>query len=349
MKLLFIGSYSEADATGVHVAAFDEATGAVALRGGAAGLKNPTFLQVDALRRKLYAITEAEGPDGAKRGAAAAYDIDAEGGLSPLNVEETVPAPTCHIELDAERGIALVSSYHGGLLGLSPIERDGRIGPASDVKRHEGRSALPVQDRPRVHSATFDRARRYAVVCDLGLDRIFTYRVDAEAGRLVSVADVAVAPGAGPRHFAFHPSLPFGYVINELNATIDAFRYDEERGTLTPIQTVPTLPSDYAGPNACADIHLSPDGKFLYGSNRGHDSIAVYAVSERGELSLVEHASTLGEHPRNFALSPNGAFLLAANRDTNDVVVFSRDARTGQLTPTEHRVNVPKPVCLKFL
>jgi len=348
-EIFFIGSYAKAEETGVYAAEFDNETGEVRLLASYAGLQNPTFLSVDADDRRLYAIAELLGPDGGKRGAVAAFAIDASHGLSLLNIEETVPAPTCHVELDRTRRWLLTSSYHGGMVGVTPVYEEGQVGPASDIQRHQGSSVLPVQDRPRAHSATLDRNNRFAVVCDLGADRIVTYRLDEASGKLIYASSVAAAPGAGPRHFAFHPSRMLGYAINELNSTVAVYTYDEMSGELAEIQTVPTLPDDFHGDNACADIHISPDGKFLYGSNRGHDSIVVYRIDVDGRLSWVEHASVLGAHPRNFALTPDGSYVLAANRDTNDVVVFRRNAATGKLRPTGHRLSVSKPVCIKFL
>jgi len=345
----FIGSYANADSTGVYVCEFDGDTGEIALLGSYAGLQNPTFLAVRPDERKLYAIAELAGPDGAKRGGVAAFDVGADLSLSLLNIEETVPAPTCHVEIDRAGVSLMTSSYHGGMVGLNRIEPDGRVGASTDVRRHEGSSKLPVQDRPRAHSVTVDRNDRYALACDLGADKIVTYRIDRDAGALSPVSSVSVAPGAGPRHFAFHPTLPVGYAINELNATITAFRYDDTSGALAEIQTVPTLPPSYEGDNACADIHVSPDGRFLYGSNRGHDSIVVFRVEDGGALSLVEHTSVSGRHPRNFALSPDGDYLLAANRDTNDVVVFRRRADSGRLSEPVSRLSVSKPVCVTFL
>ena len=252
------------------------------------------------------------------------------------------------IELDRSRRCIIVSSYHGGMVGVNSVFENGSLGASTDLHRHEGRSVLPVQDRPRAHSATVDRSNAYAIVCDLGTDRVITYRLDPAAGALAPVSSAAVAPGSGPRHFAFHPSLPYGYVINELGSTITAFAYDEQTGALTEIQTIPTLPADFAGENACADIHLSPDGRYLYGSNRGHDSIAVYSVAADGTLSPVQIASVHGKHPRNFALSPDGAYLLAANRDTNDITVFRRSEADGTLSGPVSRFELPKPVCIKF-
>jgi 6-phosphogluconolactonase len=346
----FLGSYADSNEPGLYACKYDTETGALELLDQADGLQNPTFLDVDETESKLYAITEASDAAGQRCGAAAAYAVDPSSGkLSLLNKEITVPATTCHIALDRTRGSVAVSSYHGGMVGLSPVLEDGRIGPAADIRQHEGASVLPVQDRPRAHSVTFDRLNRFALACDLGLDRIIVYRLDLSDYRLIPHGHAEIAPGSGPRHFAFHPLSSYGYVINELNATITAFSYDEENGELREIQTVPTLPETYDGENACADIHISPDGKFLYGSNRGHDSIAVYAIdSTTGQLALIEHASTLGGHPRNFAISPDGRFVLVANRDSNNIVTFSRDAQTGKLTPTGSELHVSKPVCIKF-
>lgn len=349
--MAFIGSYANASDPGLYVCTFDERTGSLTLESEVSGLQNPTFLDVDSANRRLYAIKEIADAEGKRRGAAAAYAIDPEQGrLELLNDAETVPGPTCHILLEPTRRNLLVASYHGGMIGLIPLEADGRIGKLADMHQHEGSSVHPAQDKPHPHSVFPDRANRYAVVPDLGLDRIKVYKLDLEAQKLIPNGEIAVEPGAGPRHFTFHPSLARGYVINELNSTITAFEYDEEAGRLTHLQTVSTLPNGFEGDNACADIHLSPDGRFLYGSNRGHDSIVVFAVNPAdGTLTLVEHVSTGGKHPRNFALTPDGRCLLAANRDTDNVVVFARDEATGKLTPKGQELNVSKPVCVKFM
>lgn len=348
--LAFLGSYADSSNPGLYACRFDTETGSLEILDQVDGLQNPTFLDVDHGRRKLYAITEGTDSGGQRRGAAAAFGFDpASGKLTLLNKEYTVPAPTCHITLDHSRQCIMVSSYHGGMIGLSPLLEDGKIGVTADIHQHRGSSILPVQDQARAHSMFVDRSNRFAIVCDLGLDRILIYQLDLPGRRLIPHGEVPIAPGSGPRHFAFHPSLPYGYVINELNATITAFFYNEEQGELSEIQTVSTLPDSYNGDNACADIHISPDGQFLYGSNRGHDSIAVYAIDPlTGKLTLVEHVSTLGRHPRNFALSPDGRFLLAANRDSNNIVTFSRDANTGKLLPAGSVLEVSKPVCIKF-
>lgn len=346
----FIGSYAESSGHGIYTCKLNPSNGSIELIHSVDGLSNPTFLDVDESGLKLYALLEAVDSEGSRCGAAAAYSIEAETGrLTLLNQEMTVPAPTCHITLDRSRRCLMVASYHGGMIGLSPLLEDGTIGVTAEIHQHQGSSVLPVQDRPRPHSIFLDPANRFAVVSDLGMDRIITYKLEPSQLKLLPQGETRVAPGAGPRHFAFHPTLACGYVINELNATITAFSYDEKQGSLTEIQAVSTLPDTYQGENACADIHISPDGRFLYGSNRGHDSIAVFAVDpDKGTLSIVEYAPVQGRHPRNFAITPDGRFLLAANRDTNNIVTFARDEMTGKLQPTGFELELSKPVCIKF-
>lgn len=348
--LLFIGSYAEADEPSLYTCSFHPQSGELTLLEEQSGIKNPTFLDIDKDRLRLYAIGEDTLEDGQRVGTASAWSIDAETGkLTLLNQEQTVNKSTCHIQLDRTKRCLIVSSYHGGMIGVSPLLENGRIAPAAEVHQHEGSSVLPVQSQARAHSAIFDRQNRFVVVSDLGLDRLFVYAFDADSLKLTPQQELKLADGAGPRHFVFHPTKPVGYVINELNATITVLDYDEQLGKLTEKQTISTLPADYSGEKSCADIHLSPDGRFLYGSNRGHDSIAVYQVGEDGTLQMIEYVSTGGGHPRNFALSPDGRFVLAANRDTNNIVVFARDAASGRLTPTGHSLSVSKPVCVRFL
>lgn len=347
----FIGSYAESNSPGVYTCFFDHESGQLEIRSSVDGLQNPSFLAVDKKKQRLYAIAEGINPEGTKHGLAVSFQIDPEtSSLSLINKEKTVSATTCHISLEHSSQSLMVSSYHGGMIGVSPILKDGRVGTVSDVHQHTGSSILPVQNQPRPHSTFVDPSNQYAIVSDLGLDQIKVYKRNPDDAKLTFHSQVELAPGAGPRHFVFHPSLPFGYVINELNSTITVFFFNLDKGTLTEIETVPTLPPAYEGENACADIHISADGRFLYGSNRGHDSIAVYAIDKtNATLSIVEHASTLGKHPRNFAISPNGNHLLVANKDTNNIVTFNRDSTTGKLKPNGSVLEVSNPVCLKFL
>jgi 6-phosphogluconolactonase len=347
--LVFAGSYSEAEESGVYVYAFDEETGTLTLTDEFAGLKNPTFLNVDAERKLLYSIAETVNPDGKKIGEAAVFSIDAaRGEIRLINREITVDSTLCHIQRDAKRSYLTVTSYHGGMIGLFGITEDGKIGDKLDVQQHEGSSLHPErQVRPHPHSSFFSPDGRFILVPDLGLDRIITYSVDEAEGKLVRHSEGVLHPGAGPRHLAFHPNGKHVYVINEVDSTITSFAFDAEKGQLTFSETVSTLPADFSGENSCAEITVSADGKFVYGSNRGHDSIVVFAVDEQsGLLTLVQHVSVQGGHPRHFALTPNGRYLIAANRDTNNIATFRIDQESGKLQFTGNNVTVSKPVCV---
>jgi 6-phosphogluconolactonase len=348
--LVFAGSYAEAADNGVYVYSFDEQSGELQLLDQAAGLKNPTFLNVDVTNRVVYAISEAVSPEGKKAGEIVAFAVDsATGKLSLLNRALSVDAPTCHIQRDNESRYLLTVSYHGGMVGLMSIAEDSRVGELLDSKQHEGRSVHPErQDRPHPHSTFFSPDGRYLFVQDLGLDTIFTYAIDTAENRLTLQGKTKTHPGAGPRHLSFHPSGNYAFVINEVDSTVSSFAYDRENGQLSHIETVPTLPPGFEGENTCAEIAVSADGRFVYGSNRGHDSIVVYAAdSATGKLTLVEHVSAEGAHPRHFALTPGGRYLLCASRDTNNIAVFRVDRDTGRLTFTGKSVSVSKPVCVQ--
>jgi len=346
---VFAGSYAEADQPGVYTYTFNEESGELALHDQVSGLKNPTFVNVNADARRLYAIGETVLENGQKAAEVASYTVGNTGKLTLLNQAASVSAPTCHINRDERFPLLIVASYHGGMVGTLAIEEDGSVGALLDSKQHEGSSVHPNQDKPHPHSAFFSPDGRYVVVQDLGIDRIRTYALDAAQGKLTFQSEVATAPGAGPRHLVFHPGGAYAFVINELNSTISSYAYAAESGQLTEIETVPTLPPDFAvADNGCAEIAISGDGRFIYGSNRGHDSLVVYAFDEStGKLALVEHVSVEGKHPRHFALTPNGRYLIAANRDTNNIVTFQVDQETGKLTYTGKQVEVSKPVCVR--
>ncbi|ANE48224.1 3-carboxymuconate cyclase [Paenibacillus swuensis] len=347
--LVFAGSYAEAGDNSVYVYEFNETSGSLELLDSAAGLKNPTFLNVDASNRKLYAISEVTAPSGKKAGEAVAFNILPSGSIEILNRRNTTEGPTCHIQRDANDRYLVVVSYHEGMAGLQAITEDGLIGQVLDVEQHEGSSVNPErQDRPHPHSAFFSPDNRFLLIPDLGLDRIFTYSIVEESQTLRLEGVTETNPGSGPRHLAFHPSGSYAYVIHEMDSTITAFAYSAENGSLTPVHTISTLPADFAGENSTAEIAVSEDGKYVYGSNRGHDSIAVYAVDvSTGKLSLVQHVSTEGEHPRHFALTPGGGYLLCANRDTNNIAVFKINSDSGRLQYTGNDVHLSKPVCVK--
>jgi 6-phosphogluconolactonase len=260
----------------------------------------------------------------------------------------------CHLTVDATGRHVLVANFASGSICVLPVAADGSLGDASQVIQHAGGSVDPVrQAGPHAHAVTLDATNRFAFVPDLGLDQLVVYRFDAATGRLTPNEPqpfVAAAPGAGPRQIALHPSGRFAYLINELDSTVTAFRWDAGRGTLDTLATHPTLPPGHTGRSTCAEVQVTPDGTLLYGSNRGHDSVAIFAIApETGTLTAVGHHSTGGRIPRNFDIDPRGEFLLAANQDTDNIVPFRIDRATGALTATGHVTSVGTPVCVRFL
>ncbi len=256
-----------------------------------------------------------------------------------------------HLEVDKTGKWLIVGSYSSGSVTVLPIQKNGIIGKVSQTIQHEGKSIDTLrQEKPHVHSINIAPDNKYVFVPDLGIDKIMTYGFNAQTGRLAKgeVPFTVVSPGSGPRHFAFHPNGKFAYVIQELDATITGFYCGG--GTLEAFQTVKTLPDDYAGRKWAADIHISPDGKFLYGSNRGHDSLVIFSVDkESGKLSLVGHQTVHGKTPRNFAIDPTGNFILVANQDSDNITIFKRNKETGKLTFVDKEIIVSQPVCLKFI
>jgi 6-phosphogluconolactonase len=254
--------------------------------------------------------------------------------------------------LDQRSKSLLLANYTGGNVAVLPIQRDGSLGAAIDVKQHEGSGPREQQKAPHAHCIKLDRSNRFAVAADLGSDKVMIYRFNPLSGKLEpgTQPSAPLHPGAGPRHLTFHPNGKYLYVINELDSSLTTFKYNPVTGTLVAFETVSTLPRDFTGKSYCADIHISRSGRFLYGSNRGHNSIVVFAIDpQTARLSLVEHVSTEGKWPRNFVIDPSGRFLLVANQHTDNVVVFSIDSRTGRLTPTGAKEQIPVPVCLQFL
>lgn len=342
---VFIGSYAEASASGVYRYEFDTTEGTLTLQDQASGLKNPTFLNVDAANGRLYAIAEGADAEGAKVGDGVAFSIEGSG-LSELNRKLAITAPSCHIQRAADSEFVLLCSYHGGRISLVSLTENGEIGELLDIQQHEGTGPHPNQNQPHPHSTNFSPDGKYIFVPDLGIDRIVAYTLDKENRKLVRHGETVVHPGAGPRHMTFHPNGQFAFVINELDSTIIAYRYDAEKGALETLQTVSTLPEGYTEANGCAEIAISEDGRFLYGSNRGHDSLVVFAVDgNSGQLTLVGHVSTEGKHPRHFALVPGGQFAITVNKDTNNAAVF-RIAESGMPVYTGYSIEIAGPVCV---
>lgn len=297
-------------------------------------------------------MCEVDEIDGKRTGAVAAFAIKDDGSLTPGNRESSGGQGPCHLVVDKSGKNVLVANYGGGSVACLPIDRYGRLSKASAFIQHKGKSVDRArQEAPHAHSVNLDPANRYAFVADLGLDQVLVYRFDADKGSLEPNDPPAakVKPGSGPRHFAFHPSGRFAYVINEMASTITAFSYDAAKGVLTELQTISTLPEEVKG-NSTAEVQVHPSGKFVYGSNRGHNSIAGFAVDAKsGKLSAIGHQSTGGKTPRNFAIDPSGKYLLAENQDSDTIVVLAIDDDSGKLSPTGNEIKIAKPVCVKFL
>ncbi len=352
--LVYVGTWTQDKGEGIYIYRLDPSSGALGLIGRATEVGNPFFLAVDSRQRYLYATNTAEKVEGQPGGGVGAFSIDSKtGGLTFLNQQPARGDLPCHLSIDRTDRHALVANYGSGSVAVLPIQGDGRLGPATDAVQHEGSSVnTERQEGPHVHSITLDPASRYAFAADLGIDRVMIYELDASRGKLKRGGQpwAQVRAGAGPRHFAFHPNGRYAYVINELDNTFTAFAYDPARGSLTEIQTLSTLPGDFKETSYCADVQIYPSGRFLYGSNRGHDSIAIFAIEEAtGKLTLVGHEPTQGHYPWNLAIDPTNTFLLATNQRSDVVVVFRIDPQTGRLTSTGQKAEVPKPVCAKMI
>lgn len=352
-RALFVGTYTTSGKSdGIYLYRMDPLTGALT-RINSFKSVNPSFLAIDRSRSNLYAVNEVGEYAGKPGGGVSAFAIERGTlNLRLRNEQATQGADPCHLTIDRKGKTLLVANYTGGNITALPIRSDGTLGMAIEVKQHEGSSIKEQQKGPHAHCIILDAAERYAFAADLGIDKVMIYRFDPSTGKLTLGKQPAaeLQPGAGPRHLTLHPTGKYLYVINELDSTMTAFQYNGSNGTLSQIETVSTLPSDFSGVSYCADVHVSPSGKFLYGSNRGHNSIVVFEIDQRtGKLKQLEHVSTEGKWPRNFTIDPSGRFLLVANQHTDNVVTFSIDAVTGRLKPTGHVAEIPVPVCLKFL
>lgn len=351
---VYVGTYTRGESKGIYMLELDLASGKLGEPTLVAQTTNPSFLAVHPSRKYLYSVSEVANVDGKKSGGVAAFSLDAgTGKLTELNRQASGGGGPCHVTVDEEGKVVLVANYGAGSVASLPIGDGGRLEEAASVIQHKGSSANPKrQEGPHAHSVNIDPANRIAVVADLGIDKLMLYRLDTESGKLApnDPPHASVEPGSGPRHFAFHPDGRHAYVINELASTVTAFEYNPQQGSFRELQTISTLPEGFSGNNTTAEIQVHPSGKFLYGSNRGHNSIAAFAVDPKsGRLSALGHESSGGKTPRNFGIDPTGAWLLAANQDSDNIIVLRIDQQTGKLTPTGQSVNVGAPVCIKFV
>ncbi|WP_373649716.1 lactonase family protein [Schlesneria sp. DSM 10557] len=350
---VYFGTYSGELSKGIYVSTFDAATGKLSAPELAAEVKNASFLAIHPSRKNLYAVSEIADFEGKKQGGVSAFEIDsATGRLKLLNQQSSGGGGPCHLVTDAQGTNVLVANYGGGSVSVLPILADGKLSPASSTIQHQGSSVdKQRQEGPHAHSINLDPANKFAFAADLGLDKVLVYRFDGSKGLLTANDPPAgvVAPGSGPRHFAFHPSGKYAFVNNEMTSTITSFAYDPAKGSLKEIHTLSTIPEPTPG-NSTAETVVHPSGKFVYVSNRGHNSLAIYQCDPAtGRLTALGHQSTGGKTPRNFNIDPTGSYVLAANQDTNNVTVLKIDAATGKLSPTGAAIEVGIPVCVKFV
>jgi 6-phosphogluconolactonase len=345
----YIGTQTEGKSEGIYVYRMNPSTGELEHTSTTAAGINPTYLAIDPTLRYLYAANTIEG-----EGLISAFAIDSRTGqLTFLNQQPSGGSKPVHLIVDQTGKFVLSGNFGDGSVCVLRIEDDGRLGEMTDFIQHSGSSIHPTrQQGPRVHSITLDPASRFAVAAEYGADQLRIYQLDAAMGKLLPgiVPSVPIEAGSGPRHMAFHPNERWAYVINELGNTLLSYDYDSAEGILKLKETLPTLPADFSDRNSCADVQVNAGGTFVYGSNRGHNSIVIYAVHpDSGELRLVGHEPTQGKAPRSFAIDPTGSYLYAAHQDTDNVVAFAIDSKSGLLQPTGHSVEVPMPVCIKMI
>lgn len=345
--LMYVGTYTDAGRRdGIYLVRMDSASGALERVVAVDAGSNPSFLTIHPDGRVLYAVNETNV------GAVRAFGIDVtSGALTAMNEFPSEGAAPCYVSTDRKGRAVFVANYTGGTVAMMPLDETNGLSAAAQVKQHMGTGPVASrQEKAHAHCIIPHPNNKLVLAADLGVDRVLVYRFDDETGLLTHLeqSDGVLPPGTGPRHLVFHPRLPLVYLAGELNSTVTALRCDADTGALTVAQSLTTLPAGYTGQNSPADIHVSPDGRALYVSNRGHNSVAVYSINDRGTLALAQTMSTGGDWPRNFTLDPTGRWLLAANQRSNSIVVFARDPQSGRLTTTSQRLDIPSPVCLRF-
>ena len=346
---VYFGTYTKAGGSeGIYTAGFDEGSGKFGEPLLAAKVASPSFLTIAPSGKTLYAVSETGGADG---GRVTAFRILASGLLEKLNDQSSGGDGPCHVSLSSDGKTLAVANYGGGSVASYRIGDDGALSAPVSVIQHTGSSVDPKrQKEPHAHSINFSPDGRFAYAADLGTDRIYLYAVDPATSALKRAGETVITPGSGPRHFSFRPDGQFAYVINEMTLKVNAFRVDAASGALTEVQSLSTLPEGTDPVGSTAEVVAHPSGKFLYGSNRGHDTLVVYAIDgATGQLTWVENEPIRGKTPRNFVVSPDGKWLLAAGQQSDSVTVFAIDARTGALEFADSQIKISSPVCIRFL
>jgi 6-phosphogluconolactonase len=351
--LVLIGTYTEpqeSKSEGVYVYRLDRATGELRYESVIKDMPNVSFMAVHPISGLIYAVNETEEFNGKPGGGVSVLARDADGNFRVIHKQSSGGISPCYISIEKTGRYALVANYESGSVAMLPIGTEGQLLPHSDLVQHIGSSVHPErQSGPHAHCILPDPSNCFAIAVDLGLDKLFVYRMDLESGKLQKHTEVEVDAGAGPRHLIFNSTRQYAYLLNELNSTLNVYRYDSQSGTLTQLQTVPTLPDDFSGENFCGDLCLSPDDKYLYASNRGHDSIVCFHVaSSTGQLSHPSYIASGGHYPRILALDPSGRFMIAVHQKSHNVVVFKIDPETGNLFHTGHEAKLSMPVHVLF-
>jgi 6-phosphogluconolactonase len=353
--IAYVGTYTaKTSSKGIYAYRFDAEKGQLTTMGVAAETADPSFLAVHPNGKYLYAVNEISTFNGGAGGAVSAFSVAAKtGALKFLNQVPTRGAGPCHVSLDKNGAYVLVANYDGGSIASFPVREDGSLGTASGFVQHSGSGPNKErQEGPHAHWIGTSPDNRFALAVDLALDQVIVYGFDSGNGLFTPMLSgfAKVKPGAGARHLAFHPNGKFAYLLSEMDSSVTVFSYQAKNGAFSSLETISALPKDYAGPKEAAEIAVHPSGKFLYTSNRGHDSIALFEINPaKGTLKSLGQVLTGGKTPRHFAIDPTGMYLLAENQESNNIVVFHIDPATGNLTPTGQTIEVPSPVCITFV
>lgn len=341
----YIGTYTKGESEGIYSFSLDSESGKIDAIKPVAQLENPTYVNLSDDEKFLFSVIKEGG-----HGGVASFSVNPQtGALTSINQQLAEGASPCHVSVDRKNQTVLTANYHKGTVEAYSFNGEtGVINEVRAVAKHEGTGPDPRQEKAHTHFASFTPDENYLVVVELGIDQVLTYKLSD--GELVKVGSLAVKPGSGPRHLAFHPNQRFAYVMTEFSSEVLVLQYDANTGNFAQLQAIPTIPADFTENNQGSAIHVSSDGNYLYAGNRGHNSIAVFKIDEETNLvSLVEYVPTEGDWPRDFALDPSENYIVAANQETSNLTVFSRNPETGKLTLLQSNIVVPHPVCVKFL
>lgn len=351
--LVYVSAFAAGEEGAIHAFRFDTETGALRLQHQTTDVEHPFFLVISPNGRFLYSI-DTDKFGGEEDEFVAAYSIEAlSGKLTRLNKQSAKGSASCYLDIDSTGKTVVLANYSTGSVAALPVQADGSLGKATSFVQHEGSSVNPKRQKaPYAHSIEISPDNRFALAADLGIDKVLAYRLDAANSKLTvndAQSSISVDPGSGPRHLTFHPNGKSVYLINELKNTVTFFAYEPESGKLTTQQTISTLPDNYDGVTHTADVKITPNGKYLYGTNRGHDSVACYRIGDDGRLTLIKIEPSLGKGPQNLLITPDGQWVICANMPGNNVVVFKINSETGELTATGEPVTVPMASCIRWL